>query len=66
MNTKKVPRAYRVIPYKETHQQGDLFVSEDLLSGVRQDVDLGIMIASDGNVWLCLDGKSVLRFSRRR
>lgn len=46
----------------ETHVQGRLFF-ENLPDLVAQECDLGIQIAPDGRVWLCINGIAFLRFS---
>ncbi len=54
----------RIIPYKETHQQGNISVEKDLSIG-HIDGDFGVQISSDGRVWICIDGLSVIRFNPR-
>ena len=51
----------RIQPYKETHQQGIISIDKDI------DVssfygDIGVLIASDGRLWICIDGESFIRF----
>ena len=57
---------YRVKPYPELHQQGiisienlppELQLKEGTIEG-----DFGIHIASDGRVWICVNGISLFRF----
>lgn len=54
--------------YKETHQTGTISIEnvpEELAPGVGMFMkgDLGIQIAKDGRVWICIDGVAFLRFS---
>ena len=61
---RKKPRKVRIVPYKETHQQG--VISIDHLPSVSlADADLGVQIASDGRVWICINRVSVIRFRPR-
>ena len=47
--------------YPETHQQG--FISmENVPKETAMYGDLGIQIAKDGRVWVCIDGIAFLRF----
>lgn len=53
----------RIIPYKETHQTGIIYIENKVLdfkSGVIYD--FGIQIASDGRVWICIDDIAYIRF----
>ena len=52
--------------YLETHQQGAISI-ENIPTmvgwdGSYMEGDLGIQIASDGRVWVCIDGVAFLRF----
>ena len=57
---------------KETHQKGFLSIEnleliKDMLMGsddgsATMNVDLGIQIAGDGRVWICVDSVALLRF----
>lgn len=47
--------------YPENHQVGFLSIEKDLKAG-GQIVDVGIQIASDGRIWLCVDGEALIRF----
>ncbi len=59
--------------YKETHQTGNIMlenippqVSSFILGnggGRMFNGDLGIQIAKDGRVWICIDGVAFIRFS---
>ena len=51
----------RVKPYTETHQQGTITIEKALPMGVTVG-DFGIQIASDGRVWICVDGEAIIRF----
>ena len=51
--------------YPETHQKGVLsmmneeFVKEQL---DKPGVDVGVQIARDGRIWLCINGTAFIRF----
>lgn len=47
---------------KETHVQGIISL-ENIPKETYIKGDLGIQIAKDGRVWICIDGKAFLRFS---
>ena len=56
-------------PYPETHQLGHISL-ENFPSGLREVPeipvmygDLGIQIAKDGRIWICIDGQAFIRFS---
>ncbi len=42
------------------HMQGMLEVDSKITSNV--DCDFGIQIATDGRVWVCIDGVAFIRF----
>ena len=47
--------------YPETHQQGLITFEQDIkASGIKGD--LGIQVAGDGRVWVCVDGVALIRF----
>jgi hypothetical protein len=46
-----------IIP--ETHMKGLLSIETDMKSKI---CDFGIQIASDGRVWICVDGVAFIRF----
>lgn len=48
--------------YPETHQQGFIFIEQDLKKGVIEG-DIGIQIAKDGRIWICINSKAVIRFN---
>ena len=54
-------RRVRVRPYPETHQHGSISIEYPLPQGLVEG-DLGILVASDGRVWVCVDGVALLRF----
>jgi hypothetical protein len=43
----------------ETHQKGLLTVEQEFKNGI---YDVGIQIAEDGRIWLCVDGEAFIRF----
>ena len=47
--------------YPETHQEGYVSI-EQMPIGSKIVRDFGIQIASDGRVWICIDGKAFIRF----
>lgn len=52
----------------ETHWTGHISVEnqEFIKQYDLQDADLGIQIASDGRVWLCVNGTAFIRFKPKR
>ena len=48
-------------PYKETHWQGLISIEQDIKQGFSKG-DIGIQIAEDGRIWICINGQSLLRF----
>jgi len=46
--------------YEEQHSKG--FIILNNIPDFDTDADLGIQIAKDGRVWICIDGISFLRF----
>jgi len=48
-------------PYEETHQTGTISI-ENMPESKIIHGDLGVQIASDGRVWVCIDGIAFLRF----
>ena len=48
--------------YPETHQRGNLSIEYPLTVGMKEDCDLGIQIAEDGRVWICIEGQALIRF----
>ncbi len=47
--------------YPEKHQQGIISIEKKFPIGVIKG-DLGIQIAPDGRIWVCIDGIAFLRF----
>ena len=69
MASQKKSRGYRVKPYPELHQEGiisienlppELQLKEGMIEG-----DFGIQVASDGRIWICVNGISLIRFRRK-
>ena len=52
---------YRMKAYPETHQQGFITIENPHIHSMVGD--LGVQIAADGRIWICIDGISFLRFS---
>ena len=50
-----------VDPYEVLHQDGSLSI-EKALTAVHRHCDLGVQIARDGRIWLCVDGQAYIRF----
>lgn len=49
--------------YPETHQWGHISIeNRRLLETFQGEGDLGIQIARDGRVWVCINGIAVIRF----
>ena len=51
----------KINSYPETHQFGRISI-ENLPNNNFIDGDLGIQIAEDGRVWVCIDGIAFIRF----
>ena len=56
--------------YPVTHQSGsidisnlDIIFGEERQTGHYIDGDIGIQIAKDGRIWVCVNGISLIRFS---
>ena len=47
--------------YEETHCKGHISIEKIDYNGMIEG-DLGIQIAPDGRVWICIDGIAFLRF----
>lgn len=53
----------KIKPYPEKHMKGVVEITEPDDSRVRNIAcDFGIQIATDGRVWICIDGKAFVRF----
>ena len=48
-------------PYPETHQQGMISFEQDIQMGAVEG-DIGIQIAKDGRIWICVNGQALIRF----
>jgi sugar lactone lactonase YvrE len=44
-----------------TYRFGYLSVEQDLKAGMHKG-EIGIQIAEDGRIWICLDGQALIRF----
>jgi hypothetical protein len=55
----------KVKEYPETHQQGNIFFEQSIEQSVLFG-DLGIQVAEDGRVWICVDNKALIRFTPER
>lgn len=51
----------KINPYDETHQDGIISIEQNMEIGAVRG-DLGIQIASDGRIWVCLNGQALIRF----
>ncbi|KKN42418.1 hypothetical protein LCGC14_0713590 [marine sediment metagenome] len=60
--------------YPESHQQGTILIENvaivtrsveesPLQTGYHLSGDIGIQIAKDGRIWVCIDGIAFIRFS---
>jgi len=52
----------KVKEYPEMHQRGMLTIDSIIINKSLLDCDFGIQIASDGRVWVCVNGIAFLRF----
>lgn len=52
----------KIKPYDETHQDGIISIEQDMKIGVVRG-DIGIQIAEDGRIWVCLNGRTLIRFA---
>ena len=48
-------------PYNETHFQGVITFEQNLKVGLHEG-DIGVQIAEDGRIWICIDGVALIRF----
>lgn len=48
--------------YPELHMKGHLTVEPEKIERLYRDADVGIQIAEDGRIWLCVNGQSLIRF----
>jgi len=51
----------KIKPYPEKHMQGIISIEKGLRDQTMEG-DFGIQIASDGRVWVCIDGEAFIRF----
>ena len=51
--------------YPVTHQTGTLSIEMDLRPGLIEG-DVGVQIAKDGRIWVCLNGAALIRFKPKR
>lgn len=52
----------KIKPYEETHMDGFISI-ENLPEERSMHGDIGIQIASDGRLWVCINGIAFLRFT---
>ena len=67
---KPIPEAtfseqFPVDAYPETHQEGILSIEKAFSTGMHS-CDVGIQIAPDGRIWLCVNGEAYIRFKPRK
>lgn len=48
-------------PYDETHFQGVISIERTLEVGLHEG-RIGVQIAKDGRIWICVDGMALIRF----
>lgn len=53
----------KIKEYPETHQEGYILIKDNIPVGSHIEGDFGVQIASDGRVWICIDGLAFIRFS---
>lgn len=51
----------KVKEYPETHQQGIISIENEMPHGSIKG-DIGIQIATDGRIWVCINGIGFIRF----
>jgi len=51
--------------YEETHMDGLISIEHEMQPGAFFG-DIGIQIAKDGRIWVCIDGRAFLRFSPKK
>lgn len=47
--------------YPETHQKGYISFEQEIKPGMIEG-DIGIQIAKDGRIWVCINGQALIRF----
>jgi hypothetical protein len=50
----------------ELQNEGDVFIDKDLQQGVIKDAHIGIQVAPDGRMWICINGESAIRFTSHK
>ncbi len=58
------PSAHKHPAMDETHVKG--FLTVEHILNIQSEVDLGIQIAEDGRIWICVDGQAFLRFTPKK
>lgn len=48
--------------YPEVHQTGIIEVTREVIPRPGDIVDVGVQIAHDGRIWLCINGQAFIRF----
>ena len=48
--------------YPETHQNGYISIEQIDPETNLKNADIGIQIAKDGRIWVCINGRAFLRF----
>lgn len=51
----------KIKEYPETHQQGVISIENEFPTGSIKG-DIGIQIAGDGRIWVCINGIAFIRF----
>lgn len=51
----------KVKSYEETHFQGRISYEQNIERGSARG-DIGVQIARDGRIWICVDGVALIRF----
>lgn len=52
----------KIESYPETHMRGTMSIEQDMEKGVIKDTDVGVQIARDGRIWICVNGCALIRF----
>lgn len=56
----------KIKPYPLTHQQGFLEITPDHIDYDPKNCDVGVQIAEDGRIWICVNGQALIRFKPKR
>ena len=51
--------------YSEAHQYGFISFEQNIKAGSKKG-DIGIQIAKDGRIWICIDGMALIRFKPKQ